>query len=117
MRILIHDASVLIDIIAVDLLETALSLPYGMETTDLVRSEILRAGQQEVLDRVAMARSLDLIRSSIDEIGSIAELLTSTPALFLADCSVLFHATAKRAVVLSGNALLSLRSIPVTGTS
>jgi len=120
MRILIHDASVLIDLIAVDLLEVALTLPYGMETTDLVKNEILRARQGEVLDRVVASRQLDIIRSSIEEIDAIAHLQASIPALSLADCSVIFHATAKGAVVLSGDGLLrrtaQVRSLTVHGT-
>lgn len=120
MRILIHDASVLIDLISVDLLDLALTLPYGMETTDLVKREILRAGQEAVLDRVVAAHKLDVIRSSNDEIAAIAELHALIPALSLADCSVLFHAAAKGAVVLSGDALLRRtakeRSLTVHGT-
>ncbi len=120
MRILIHDASVLIDLISVGLLEPALSLPYGMETTDLVKLEIVRSGQEAVLDRVVAARSLDVIHSSNEEIGAIAELHALIPALSLADCSVLFHAAAKGAVVLSGDTLLRRtakeRSLTVHGT-
>jgi predicted nucleic acid-binding protein len=120
MRILIHDASVLIDLIAVDLLDSALTLPYVMETTDLVKREILRAGQEDVLARMVEARKLDVIRSSNEEIGVISELHSLIPALSLADCSVLFHAAAKGAVVLSGDALLRRtakeRSLTVHGT-
>jgi len=35
-RILLHDASILLDLLSVDLLELALELPFTMETTDLV---------------------------------------------------------------------------------
>ena len=40
MRLLIHDANILIDLIDLGLLDRALSLPYTMETTDLVRLEV-----------------------------------------------------------------------------
>jgi predicted nucleic acid-binding protein len=120
MRILIHDASVLIDLILVDLLDSALSLPYGMETTDLVKREIHRAGQEDVLVGMVVARKLEVLRSSNEEIAAIAELHSLIPALSLADCSVLFHAAAKGAVVLSGDALLRRtakeRSLNVHGT-
>lgn len=120
MRILIHDASVLIDLISVDLLDSALRLPYVMETTDLVKREILRAGQEDVLARMAAARKLKVLRSSDEEIIAIAELHSLIPALSIADCSVLFHAAAKGAVVLSGDALLRRtakeRSLTVHGT-
>ncbi|AEJ20211.1 PIN domain-containing protein [Gracilinema caldarium] len=120
MRILIHDASVLIDLIAVDILETALSLPYKMETTDLVETEIFRGGQKDILARMVAARKLEVIRSTKEEISGIAELYNLTPALSLADCSVLFHAVAKGAVVLSGDARLRRiakeRSLSVHGT-
>lgn len=120
MLILIHDASVLIDLIAVDLLDTALSLPYVMETTDLVKSEIIRARQAEVLDRVVAAQKVEVLRSTVDELASIAELHSRIPALSLADCSVLFHASARGAVVLSGDSRLRQaakdHSLTVCGT-
>ena len=55
-RLLIRDASVLIGLIIVDHLATALSLLYVKETTDFVRSGILRTRQQNVLDQVIAAR-------------------------------------------------------------
>jgi predicted nucleic acid-binding protein len=120
MLILIHDASVLIDLIAVDLLDAALSLPYVMETTDLVKSVIIRARQAEVLDRVIAAQKVEVLRSTVDELASIAELHSRIPALSLADCSVLFHASARGAVVLSGDSRLRQaakdHSLTVCGT-
>ncbi len=120
MRILIHDASVLIDLIAVDLLDTALSLPYVMETTDFVKREILLARQADVLDRVVAAQRVAVLRSSADELAAIAELHSRIPSLSLADCSVLFHATTKGAVVLSGDSRLrhaaKEHSLTVCGT-
>ena len=120
MRILIHDASVLIDLIAVDILETALALPYEMETTDFVSREILRRGQENVLARMVTTRKLKVIRSTKEEISGIAELNNLNPALSFADCSVLFHAVVKGAVVLSGDARLRRiakeRSLSVHGT-
>jgi hypothetical protein len=120
MRILIHDASVLIDLISVDLLDSALTLPYEMETTDLVRHEIVYDGQEDVLVKMVEAKKLQVIRSSKEDIFRMAEIHYRNPALSLADCSVLFHAAAKDAVVLSGDARLRRtaeeRSLTVHGT-
>jgi hypothetical protein len=81
MRILIHDASVLIDLIAVDILETALALPYEMETTDFVSREILRRGQKDILARIVAVRKLEVIHSTNEEISGITELYNLHPAL------------------------------------
>jgi len=81
MRILIHDASVLIDLMAVDILETALSLPYKMETTDLVESEIVRGEQKDILARIVAVRKLEVIHSTNEEISGITELFNLHPAL------------------------------------
>ncbi|MEI6387767.1 MAG: hypothetical protein WCQ50_14105, partial [Spirochaetota bacterium] len=49
MRLLIHDANVLIDLIDLGLLDRALTLPCAMETTDLVRLEVQTPDQEQVL--------------------------------------------------------------------
>jgi len=120
MRILLHDASVLIDLMTVDILETALTLPYKMETTDLVKREILRGGQKDILARIVAARKIEVIRSTKEEISGIAELNNLNPALSFADSSVLFHAVAKGSVVLSDDARLRRiakeRALTVHGT-
>jgi hypothetical protein len=51
MRFLIHDASVLIDLINGKLLERTLDLLYTMATTDFVQYEIHDLHQRDIVER------------------------------------------------------------------
>jgi len=61
MRFLIHDASVLIDLINGKLLEKALDLLYTMATTDFVRYEIYDPEQHAAVERCISCGSLQLL--------------------------------------------------------
>ena len=120
MQILIHDASCLIDLISVELLELALELPYRMEMPYLVQNEIRCATQYNVIQKMIDRQKLHVIRSSQNEINDIAELNNRIPKLSFADCSVLYHASLRCAIILSGDAQLrktaEQQGIPVHGT-
>ncbi len=49
MRLLIHDANLLIDLLDIGLLDEAMILPCTMETTDLVQHEATCAEQARAL--------------------------------------------------------------------
>ncbi len=106
MRLLIHDANVLIDLIDTGLLDLALSLPFVMETTDLVRVEVEPPEQVQVLEKCIDNGSLGLIYSSVMQLANIYSLKSENPRLSIADCSVIFHALDRSGIVLSGDGRL-----------
>jgi len=106
MRLLIHDANVLIDLIDIGLLDLAMSLPYVMETTDLVRVEVEPPEQVQALEKCIENGSLTIISSSIIQLTKIISLQRQKPRLSIADCSVIFHALDRSGIVLSGDGRL-----------
>ncbi len=71
MRLLIHDANVLIDLLDLGLLDLALTLPYAMETTDLVRLEVQTPDQERALSRCVTSGRLSVLSSSSRQILDI----------------------------------------------
>ncbi|MCX7028133.1 MAG: hypothetical protein NT061_11795 [Spirochaetes bacterium] len=106
MILLIHDANVLIDLISIDLLDLALSLPFRMATTDLVRREIEDPGQACALASCIERGRLGIINSTIQEMKAIADSMERCTRLSLADCSVLYHAAKVNGIVISGDGKL-----------
>jgi predicted nucleic acid-binding protein len=106
MRLLIHDANVLIDLLDIGLLDEAMALPCVMETTDLVQHEIVDVEQTKALSECIGKGLLAVLSSSIEQISKITEMQRTSPQLTLADCSVFFHAQDKDGVVLSGDGRL-----------
>lgn len=49
MKLLLHDANVLIDLITVGLLDITFNLPYVMETTDFVVRDIVPQDQRDAI--------------------------------------------------------------------
>ena len=103
MRLLIHDANVLMDLLGIGLLERALDLPYDMETTDLVLLEIEDPGQAEVLEKCIASGRLVVIATTAPQVSEIGLRMEACRALSLADCSVLYYAEARHGVVLTGD--------------
>jgi predicted nucleic acid-binding protein len=106
MRLLIHDANVLIDLLDIGLLDEAMALPCVMETTDFVQHEIVDAEQTQALSECISKGLLAVLSSSIEQISKITEMQRASPQLTLADCSVFFHAQDRDGVVLSGDGRL-----------
>lgn len=119
MRLLIHDANVLIDLLKLELLSTALKLPYEIETTDLVQSEIVETEQAEVLSQ-CIKNGLLLIHSTSEELLAIAAIKNQVSQLSIADCSVMHHAQTRSGILVSGDTRLrkeaERRKLQVHGT-
>lgn len=105
-RVIVHDASILIDLISIDLLEETLQLPYKMEITDFVVDEITQSIQKTSVEEVVRRGILDVIHSDSGVIDELGHMMSSHPRLSLADCSVLYWARNHSAVLLSGDATL-----------
>jgi hypothetical protein len=106
MRLLIHDANVLIDLLDMGLLDEAMRIPCAMETTDLVQHEIVDNDQAQALSRCIEEGPLSVLTSSIGQMSQIGELQSTCTRLTLADCSVVFHAQDREGIVLSGDGQL-----------
>jgi len=121
MKLLLHDANVLIDLISVGLLDETFRLPYGMETTDFVVREIVIQNQREEIQRIIEDDKLTVRAASPELVSEIVRLYHEIPALTIADCSVICQALATGAIVLSGDGLLrktaKSKSLRVCGTS
>lgn len=120
MKLLLHDANVLIDLITAGLLDITFRLPYVMETTDFVVREIVPKDQRKAIQRIIDAEMLTVCNATAGLVGEIARLHHDIPALSIADCSVVCHALATGAVVLTGDGLLrktaKAKSLNVHGT-
>jgi len=103
MHLLIHDASVLIDLIDIGLLDTAFRLPYEMVTPDLVQVEILDPNQSKALDNCVEAKLVSIIPSTTQQVQVIMGYKAEYKQLTMADCSVVFHALDKKGVVISAD--------------
>lgn len=106
MRLLIHDANILIDLLDLGLLDRALDLPFAMETTDLVRLEVREADQERVISVCISDGKLSVIASTAQQVLAIQSFRLKSPRLSLADCSVVFHALDRDGIVLSGDGRL-----------
>lgn len=106
MRLLIHDANVLIDLLDIGLLDEAMQLPCVMETTDLVQHEIVDPDQALAFSRSIKGGLITVLSSSIEQMGKIGEMQNTCPQLSLADCSVVLHAQDREGIVLSGDGRL-----------
>lgn len=106
MRLLIHDANVLIDLLDLGLLDRALDMPYSMETTDLVRFEVQASDQKQALTACIEGGKLSVIASTAQQVLAIHSIHAEHSRLSLADCSVVFHALDRNGIVLSGDGRL-----------
>ena len=120
MRLIIHDANVLIDLIDIGLLDRALELPFVMETTDFICIEVQTPKQAYALSECIRIGSLSVVSSSIVQLAAIGALQEENPQLSIADCSVVFHALDRSGIVLSGDGRLrreaEARKLEVHGT-
>jgi len=108
--IAVNDANILIDFCDIDFIEVLARLDFILWTSDFVISEIQQSEQRnQVLNFIATGHLLVAAFSS-GEIGKIALHHSKVPALSLADCSVLFLAAQKEAILLTGDRQLRMEA-------
>lgn len=120
MKIIIHDANVLIDLVTCDLLEPWCKLNFRMMTTSLVWHEVNRKGQKPRLRRAAERGDFSVEPVGAESLAEVVTLQMDLPAgLSLEDASVLFLASREGAILLTGDGALrwcaSERGIAVHG--
>ncbi len=105
MTVALHDASILIDLITIDILQAALLLPYRMQTTPFILEE-LYAHQRKMLHEHIAKGNLRVEEEDSQEIERIAALFGKHGALSFADCSICVCAKRLGAILLTGDQAL-----------
>lgn len=105
MKVAVKDANILIDLIEADLLGHWFGLGIETHTTDLVRFEIRRPAQRELLDRFVEAGMLRVEVLEADGLDVVSRCAREH-RVSLADASALLLAQRLGAALLSGDAAL-----------
>lgn len=110
MTIAVHDASILIDLITIDLIGQVFALGYRMVTTDFILEELVSAQRSVLLPFIADGR-LTIDRGDAMVVAEIADLAGRYTPLSFADCSVLLCAQRYAAILLTGDKKLRTTAI------
>jgi len=107
MKVVVQDASILIDLAEGELLEAWFSLGIETLTTSLVWREVNRRSHKSRLKRFTRLDKLEVVSMSSEVMTEVVVLKQSLPpALTLQDASVLHLAVKREAVLLAGDDLL-----------
>jgi predicted nucleic acid-binding protein len=105
MILLVNDANILIDLLALDLLDEFFSLEYDFHVTDIVFAEI----RDDTSGRLEPFMATGILKKksfTYEELTQIQQLEVDYRQLSIADCSCLFHARSLSACLLTGDAAL-----------
>ena len=102
MKLLIHDANILIDLIKTESIGQFFSLNYEMITTLAVIEE-LNDDQQIIIAELRESSRLKIRSISEKEDEIIEGLLTQYPAISYPDCTVFYSAQSIQATLLTGD--------------
>jgi predicted nucleic acid-binding protein len=104
MKVVVQDASVLIDLAAADLLAAWFSLGIETLTTSLVWREVNRRSQKAKIRKFSRDERIQVVGMGTEVLSDILRLkLDLPPQLSLNDVSVLHLAMARAAVLLTGD--------------
>jgi predicted nucleic acid-binding protein len=107
MKVVVQDASVLIDLAAADLLEAWFSLGIETLTSSFVWREVNRRSQKAKLRAFARDKRIEVVDMGTEVLSEIVRLKMDLPAkLSLNDASVLHLAVARTAILLTGDRYL-----------
>jgi putative PIN family toxin of toxin-antitoxin system len=120
MRVVVQDASVLIDLGAAELLDAWFSLEIETLTTSLVWREVNRRTPKAKLRQFARDDRIHVVAVGAEALSEVVRLKMDLPRqLTLNDASVLHLAVARKAVLLTGDQTLrkcaESRAVPVHG--
>ena len=102
MKIVVSDASVLIDLLLIDLSEEFFALPIEVHTTDFVAGEIKNEKTAKFNDHIG-ERHIIVHKLTAKELGQLFVLKESYKSLSLSDCSCLFLCSELSATLLTGD--------------
>jgi len=107
MRVVVQDASVLIDLGAAELLDSWFSLEIETLTTSLVWREVTRRAHRVKLRQFGRADMIQVIAMNMETLSEVVRLKLDLPrSLTLNDASVLHLAMARAALLLTGDQAL-----------
>jgi len=105
--VVLKDASIIIDLIKVNLLEKTLTLPYNFYTTDFIVSEINYKKQNVLLQAYIKKGSIKIIEAAIEDLEKIAKIFNTIGKLSFADSSIIYFAEKLTAIILTGDYRIS----------
>ena len=118
MKIVVNDASILIDLFKIDLSDEFFSLTFEMHTTDLVSVEITDESAEK-LGRYVEKKMIQIQSFSSEEWEEVNEIKENNPPLSLADCSCLWLCNHLSATLLTSDGRLRKsaidKDIPIHG--
>ncbi len=105
MKIIVNDANILIDLVELELLPQFFQLDFEFHTTDLILEELLENQFDEFVTYIESGR-LIVNEISEEDLVEIINLQISKPTLSEQDCSAIYQAENKNAILItSDNAL------------
>jgi predicted nucleic acid-binding protein len=106
-KVIVHDASVLIDLATADVLEPWFSLGFEAVITRMVWGEINRKSQKEKIQPYIDKGQLKIASLGSEAITSIALLRSElSPDISIEDASALFVAISRKGILLTGEKTL-----------
>lgn len=105
MIVLVNDASILIDLLKLDLLDPFFQLPCQFHVTDLAAGEILEENVDE-LNRYIEKGTLLKRSFGFEELLEISQIQNTHRGLSLSDCSSVFLSKKLSATLLTGDAVM-----------
>lgn len=118
MIIVVNDASILIDLLKIDLSDEFFRLPYDMHTTDLVGAEITDESAKRFQQYIEK-KMINIHSFSDEEWEKVVYIKAENPPLSLADCSCFWLCKQLSATLLTSDGKLrssaSENGIPVHG--
>lgn len=104
MKIVVHDASVLIDLAACEMLEPWFGLGFETKTTSLVWREVNRKNQKMRMQRYVDDGSLGIEPINAEAMTAVVSLHSEVPSqITLEDASALYVAGKQQAILLTGD--------------
>lgn len=110
MKIVVNDASILIDLFKIDMADEFFLLPYEMHTTDLVSVEIADESAEK-FRRYIEKKMIQIQSFSFEEWEEVYEIRAINPPLSLADCSCLWLCNHLSATLLTSDGRLRKSAI------
>ena len=118
MIIVVNDASILIDLLKVDLSDEFFRLPFEMHTTDLVSAEITDESAKR-FQRYIEKKMINIHSFSGEDWEEVVHIKDENPPLSMADCSCVWLCKQLSAILLTSDGKLKRSAseigIPVHG--
>ncbi len=110
MIIVVNDASLLIDLLKIDLLDEFFRLPFDMHTTDLVSAEITDENAER-FQQYIKKKMIQIRNFTNEEWEEVLEIKAENQSLSLADCSCLWLCGQLSATLLTSDGKLRSTAI------